>query len=77
MLSVAFGVGHPHKPEPLSDVGRPDARSAQISRPDGVARSFQVSRYKVEPAEAVLARNLLAKDDWRVALVDEMKPVRP
>lgn len=53
-------------------MGRPEARSAQISRPDGVARSFQVSRYKVEPTEAVLARNLLSKDDWRAALLDEI-----
>jgi hypothetical protein len=61
----AIGVGHPDEPESLSDVRRPDARSAQISRPDGVARCFQVSLYKVEPIEAVLARNLLSKDDWR------------
>jgi hypothetical protein len=27
--------------------------------------------YKVEPAEAVLARNLLSKDNWRAALCDE------
>jgi hypothetical protein len=61
--SVAFGVGHPNKPEALSDVRRADARSAQICRPEGVARCFHVSVYKVEPTEAVLACNLLAKDD--------------
>jgi hypothetical protein len=61
--SVAFGVGQPNKPEPLSDMRRADARSAQISSPEGVARCFHVSVYKVEPAEAVLACNLLAKDD--------------
>jgi hypothetical protein len=71
------GVGQPNKPESLSDVRRADARSAQISRPAGVARSFQVSLYKVEPTEAVLACNLLAKDDWRAALADEVVPVRP
>jgi hypothetical protein len=59
----AAGVGQPDEPESLSDMRRADARSAQISRPDGVARSFQVSAYKVEPPEAVLARNLFAKDD--------------
>jgi hypothetical protein len=58
-------------------VRRADARSAQISRPDGVARSFHVSAYKVEPPEAVPARNLLSKDDWRSADADEMVPVRP
>jgi hypothetical protein len=55
--------GQPNKPEALSDMRRADARSAQISRPEGVARCFHVSVYKVEPAEAVLACNLLAKDD--------------
>jgi hypothetical protein len=58
-------------------MGRADARSAEINRPAGVARSFQVSLYKVEPAEAVLARNLLAKDDWRAALADEVVESRP
>jgi hypothetical protein len=53
-------VGHPV--EALSDVRRADARSAQICRPDGVARRFKVSLYKVEPHEAVRACNLLAKD---------------
>jgi hypothetical protein len=77
--SVARGVFHGFRnpPEPLSDMGRADARSAEINRPAGVARSFQVSLYKVEPTEAVLARNLLAKDDWRAALADEMEPAGP
>jgi hypothetical protein len=44
-------------------VRRADARSAQIGCPCGVARGFQVSAYKVEPRQAVLTRNLLAKDD--------------
>jgi hypothetical protein len=56
---------------------RADARSAQICRPDGVARGFHVSAYKVEPTEAVLARNLLSKDDCRLALADEVVPMRP
>jgi hypothetical protein len=75
--SVTVGVGQPNKPEALSDVRRTDARSAQICRPDGVARGFHVSAYKVEPTEAVLARNLLSKDDWRAALADEVMPVGP
>ena len=54
-----------------------DARSAQIRSPDGVALSFQVSTYKVEPREASRARNLLAKDDWRAALSDETEPLGP
>jgi hypothetical protein len=58
---VADGVGH--EVEPLSDVRRPDARSAQIRSRDGVARSFQVSANNVEPREASPARNLFSKDD--------------
>jgi hypothetical protein len=56
---------------------RAEARSAGIDRPDGVVRSFQVSVYKVEPTEAVLACNLLAKDDVRAALRDEAEEVGP
>jgi hypothetical protein len=63
--SRVCGVGQPlsNKPEALADVRGTDARSAQISRPDGVARCFHVRLYSVEPAEAVLARNLLSKDN--------------
>lgn len=49
--------------EPLSEVRCAHPRSAQIRRPDGVARSFQVSRNSVEPVEASRARNLLSKHD--------------
>lgn len=50
-----------------------EARSAGICRPEGVARRFHVSRYKVEPSKAVFRCNLLAKDELRTALTD--KPV--
>jgi len=72
-VSCACGVVQPFsdEPEALADMRGADARSAQISRPDGVARCFQVSVYSVEPSEPVLARNLLSKDDWRAALIDE------
>lgn len=56
---------------------RAEARSASIDRPDGVVRAFQVSVYKVEPSEAVLACNLLAKDDVRATLRDETEEVGP
>ena len=71
--SLVAGVSQPFsdKPEALADMRGADARSAQIDSPNGVARCFQVSVYSVEPAEAVLARNLLSKDNWRAALVDE------
>jgi hypothetical protein len=79
VVSCACGVVQPlsNKPEPLSDMRGADARSAQICRPNGVARCFHVSAYSVEPAEAVLARNLLSKDDWRAALCDEPMELRP
>lgn len=51
---------------------RPEARSAGIDRPDGVALSFHVSVYKVDPSESVFARNLLAKDNDRAVDADEM-----
>jgi hypothetical protein len=40
-----IGVGQPDRSEEetLADVRRADARSAQISRPEGVARGFHVS----------------------------------
>jgi hypothetical protein len=75
--SRVVGVGQGCPVETLSDVRRAEARSAGINRPDGVVRSFQVSVYKVEPTEAVLACNLLAKDDVRAALRDEAEEVGP
>lgn len=79
MKSRAFGVGHPDgtEEEPLPDVRSPDARSAQIRSPDGVALCFQVNTNNVEPREASCARNLLSKDDWRTALADETEPFGP
>ena len=54
-----------------------DARSAPIDSPAGVTRCLKVSVYSVEPSEAVLARNLLSKDNWRSALGDEAIELRP
>lgn len=56
---------------------RADARSAKIDRCCGVIRSFQVSLYKVEPSKAVLARNLLSKEERRAALRDEAEQFGP
>ena len=64
------GVGHPVGSVP--DVRRTDARSRERDRREGVAQAFHVSLYKVDPRLCVLACNLLAKDDWRAALADEM-----
>lgn len=75
----ALGAGQPDGTEeqPLPDVRSPDARSAQIRSPDGVALSFQVSANNVEPRKAIPARNLLSKHDWRAALADETEPLGP
>jgi hypothetical protein len=73
--SAAAGVAH--EVQSLSDVRRADARSADIRCPDGVTRSFHVSVNSVEPTETVLARNLLSKDDRRLAELDEMEPCGP
>ena len=75
VLLLVCGVGHPI--QSLSDMRRPDARSAEIDRCAGVVRSFQVSLYKVEPSEAVLARNLFAKDNARFALRNEAEEIGP
>ena len=71
----AIGVGHPV--DPLPDVRRPDARSAQIRRRSGVASAFQVSANMVEPRESSSSGNLLAKDACRAALADEVEERRP
>jgi len=55
----------------LADVGRPDARSAQIGGPDGISQLFQVNAYSGEPVASKLRRNLLSKDHWRSALGEE------
>jgi hypothetical protein len=72
---LALGVGHPE--QPLPDVRRPDARSAQIGGPDGISQCFQVSTYNGEPFPSSLARNLLSKDRCRLALSDKSQELGP
>jgi len=55
----ARGVGTPINP--LADLGRADARSAQIGGPDCISTSFQVSTNSGEPLESIDVRNLLSK----------------
>jgi hypothetical protein len=74
-LSLVVAVAHP--PKPLPDVERSDARSAQIGGPDRIVQRLQVSAYTSEPTPASLACNLLSKDDWRAALLDEPSKIRP
>jgi hypothetical protein len=40
--------------QPLPDVGRADARSAQIGGPDGIAQLFQIMAYSGEPLPSSL-----------------------
>jgi len=68
-------VGHPV--QPLPDVRRPDARSAQIGGPDRISQCFQVSAYSGEPFTSKLARNLFSKHNWRTALGDEASKLGP
>ena len=77
LWSRVVGVGHGDEVEALPDVRCADASSAQIGRPDGVACAFQVSRYSVEPRPASRSRNLLAKEDCRAALADELEQDGP
>jgi len=65
------GVGHPI--EPLSDMRRARARSAQIGGPDLISHCLQVSTYSSEPVTSSRARNLLSKRDCRSALADEIE----
>jgi hypothetical protein len=58
-------------------VGRAEAASWGINRPDGVTLSFQVRRNKVEPSESVIGRNLFAKDWDRVLDADEAEEFGP
>ena len=73
-VSVSFhspesGVGQPE--QPLPDVRRACARSAQICSPAGISCCFHVSTYSSEPFTSKRACNLLSKDRWRSALGDE------
>jgi hypothetical protein len=90
VTSLLVGVGRPaavacgslavslrDPPQPLPDVRRPDARSAQIGGPDGISQCFQVRSNSGEPMPPKLARNLLSKDDCRRALGDEASKLGP
>jgi hypothetical protein len=55
----------------LSDVRCADARRAQIGSPEGIGQCFHFRTYSSEPRAAVSARNLLSKDDWRLAGFNE------
>jgi hypothetical protein len=60
--------------DPLADVRRTNTRRAKIRCPDGVARCFETITNMIEPSVSIRARNLLSKDDWRLALFDEPEP---
>jgi hypothetical protein len=54
-----------------------DARRAKICCPDGISQCFQVRPNSGEPVSAKRARNLLSKDDCRLALRDETAELGP
>jgi hypothetical protein len=72
ITSETVGLGHEVNPVP--SVRRTDARSREYDRPEGVSQRFQVIVNKVDPRPRVVTRNLLTKDDARLALADEMEP---
>jgi hypothetical protein len=74
-MSLTLHVGHPV--QSLSDVRRADAVCAQYRRPEGVAFSFHISLYSIEPPLPNRSFNLLAKDNVRAALADEPEEVGP
>ena len=55
---------------------RGKARSAEICRPNGVTRAFQVRRYKIEPVEGNFCCNLFSKERCRFEGFDELEPDR-
>jgi hypothetical protein len=73
--SLAWGVGH--EPQSASEMRRADARSRQYGRPDGVTKSFQVIRHKIEPVMANRRLNLFSKNRCRPPRADEPEPDGP
>jgi hypothetical protein len=53
-------------------VRRTDARRRERDTPEGVTQGFHISVYKVDPIIDSFARNLLSKDDCRLADFDEV-----
>ena len=71
------GVGNVSKGaspiQPLSLMRGTDAVCAQYNTPAGVAFSFHVSIYSIEPTMLNCIFNLFAKDIFRAALFDEIE----
>lgn len=74
-VSIVFGVGH--EVQPLPFVGRSRAVCANNSRPAGVAFSFHVCKYTVEPTVSNCRLNLFAKACCRAALLNKTEPDGP
>jgi hypothetical protein len=75
LWSREIGDGHPVVAGSL--LRRAETRSAGFDSPEGIARCVHVSLYKVEPSVSEIARNLLASDDRRRALLNEIVERRP
>ena len=73
--SRAEAVGHPE--QSLTEVRGTDAVCAQYDMPEGVAFSFHVSTYSIEPTVSNRAFNLLTKDCVRATLADEAEECGP
>lgn len=66
-------MGHPISSVP--DVRGTDARSRKRARPEDITHGFHVSLYKVDPVICVSACRLLAKDNDRATLPDQLTHV--
>jgi energy-converting hydrogenase Eha subunit B len=75
--SEIVGVGHGDPVEPLPEVRGADAVCANIRRRKGVAFAFHVCTHMVCPCVSSSAGNLLANNDSRAALADEVEERRP
>jgi hypothetical protein len=73
VVSFTIGVAQLHRAEEKSVafVWCTDAARWQYCRPAGVAFVFQVKEYKIEPVLSNCCRNLLSKQQLRLALSDE------
>ena len=71
--SRTVGVGQCDPVQPVPLVWRVDTASRNIDGPAGIADSFQIRAYSVDPSLASRSANLFAHNDPRPALADESK----
>jgi hypothetical protein len=73
----SLAVGVRHEEVARSDMRRARASSTQIRSPERIRRRFQFKVNSGEPFKSKRSCNLLAKENWRLSLLDEPKPRGP